>query len=213
MFVLKDVEFKDILDIDSLEVPGNKITCIVGPSGAGKSTMLKLLNNLISPDKGEVLYKGNNVKALDPIKLRREVMMLGQKSITFEGSVKDNLEIPFRWLDREVPDDGRLKDILNDVRLNVGLDKGASNLSGGEKQRLSLARILLLRPEVLLLDEPSSALDEETENLVIEKVVDYVKEKDKTLIMITHSKSIARDYGDRIIEMEAGQIVEEEELR
>ncbi|SJZ35865.1 ABC transporter ATP-binding protein [Selenihalanaerobacter shriftii] len=211
MFILQDVKFKNILVIDELEIPAHKISCIIGPSGAGKSTLLRLINNLISVDQGQVLYREKNVEEINPINLRREVMMLPQKPVTFSGTVRDNLEIGFELTEREVPKESIMKQILNRVQLDKDLAFQAKKLSGGEKQRLSLARILLLKPEVLLLDEPSSALDEETEKLIIEEVVRYVRENNKTSLMITHSKRVAETYGDKIIMLNSGKVIDEVE--
>ncbi|WP_018249884.1 ABC transporter ATP-binding protein [Orenia marismortui] len=210
MFSLEKVKFKDILDIDKLEID-NKITVIIGPSGAGKSTLLKLLNNMISVDSGTILYNGKDLNQINPIGLRREVIMLAQTPIIFEGTVKDNLEAAFKLREEVVANEEKLKEVLKVVHLDKELTDNAEKLSGGEKQRLSLARILLLSPKVLLLDEPSSALDQETERLLIETVVDYVKDRDKTLVMITHSKDIALEYGDKVITLKEGRVVREEE--
>ncbi|OCL26876.1 ABC transporter ATP-binding protein [Orenia metallireducens] len=211
MFSLEKVKFKNILEIDSLEFPDNKITTIIGPSGAGKSTLLKLLNNMVSVDSGTILYKGEDINQLNPVELRREVIMLAQNAIIFGGSIKDNLEIGFRLTEEAIPEEEELKKVLKVVHLSKGLTANTQSLSGGEKQRLALARVLLLNPKVLLLDEPSSALDQETERLVIETVVNYVRDKGKTLIMITHSKDIALEYGDKIITLQEGRVIGEEE--
>ncbi|MPN17699.1 Fe(3+) ions import ATP-binding protein FbpC [bioreactor metagenome] len=93
------------------------------------------------------------------------------------------------------------------VELNKPLEENAEILSGGEKQRLALGRVILMNPEVLLLDEPSSALDEETENLMVAKLASYVKANNKTLVMVTHSKTIALRFSDNIIEISDGKIV------
>jgi putative ABC transport system ATP-binding protein len=211
MFSLEKVKFKNILEIDSLEFPDNKITMIIGPSGAGKSTLLKFLNNMVSVDSGTILYKGEDINQLNPVELRREVIMLAQNAIIFGGSIKDNLEIGFRLTEEAIPEEEELKKVLKVVHLSKGLTANTQSLSGGEKQRLALARVLLLNPKVLLLDEPSSALDQETERLVIETVVNYVRDKGKTLIMITHSKDIALEYGDKIITLQEGRVIGEEE--
>jgi len=209
MFILQNIKFKDILAIDELEIPKDKVSCVIGPSGAGKSTLLKLINNMLSVDQGQILYKRKNVEEISPMDLRREVMMLPQKPIMFAGTIKDNLEIAFKLLEEDVPQEQVLKEVLKKVQLHKELDIQAERLSGGEKQRLSLARVLLLQPEVLLLDEPSSALDENTENLIIEMVVEYVKGNQKTLVMITHSKQIAKEYGDKVIILKNGKVVNE----
>lgn len=209
VFLLKDVKYNNILNIKSLFIPVHKITCIVGESGSGKTTLLKLLNKLISCDSGDIFYKDKPISKLDSIELRREVMMLSQTPAIFKGSIRDNLLMGFKLTEKEEAPSEILKDVLANIKLNKSLDEDASNLSGGEKQRLALGRILLLKPEVYLLDEPSSALDEETEQIIVKKMVDCVKENGKTLIMVTHSKSIAGRFGENIIQLRDGRVVTE----
>ncbi|NMR96455.1 ATP-binding cassette domain-containing protein, partial [Vibrio parahaemolyticus] len=139
---------------------------------------------------------GRNIEDIDPIQLRREVVMLPQKPTVFSGSVKDNLLIGLEFAEKDKVRDEVLSEILRLAQLDKPLSTIASALSGGEKQRLALARIMLLEPEVILLDEPTSALDEGTEERVIESVVEFVKGKTRTLIMVVHSKSIAQRFAD-----------------
>ena len=208
MFNFKNVKYKDVLDIKDLHIEKNKITCIVGESGSGKTTLLKLFNKLISPDKGEIKYMDKNLRDFDSVKLRREVVMLPQSPAIYEGSVKDNLLIGLKFSEKdEVAQEDSLKKILKEVSLNKNLQDNAEKMSGGEQQRLALGRIILLDPNVYLLDEPSSALDEETEYLVIEKMVDHVRKNKKTLIMVTHTKRIAEEFADNIVEVNKGKIV------
>lgn len=211
MFQLNNVKYKNILNINNLHIPQNKITCIVGQSGSGKSTLLKLLNNLISCDSGEILYNNISLDDIDPITLRREVSMLGQSYIIFPGNIKDNLLIGLRFSEKDIVDDLILKDILKTVNLNKNLDDNTDNLSGGEKQRLALARVILLDPKVFLLDEPSSAMDEDTEEIIIKNIVNISKKENKTLIMVTHSKKIAQKYSENIIEISKGEIIASQE--
>jgi len=212
IFTLKNVKYKGMLNIDYLEIPEGKITCIVGESGGGKTTLVKLLNNLISCEEGEILYKGTSIETLDPIQLRREIIMLPQTPLIFPGSIKNNLLIGLGFSEKEPVSEKRLNEVLQMIRVNKDLEADASYLSGGEKQRIALARILLMNPEVLLLDEPSSALDEDTEVYVIEKIINYMKERKKSLIMITHSKTLARTFGEKIIVLAEGRIIEVEEM-
>lgn len=211
MFLLSYVTFKNIINIEKLRIPRNKITCIVGESGSGKTTLLKLLNHLISCDGGEIYYQGKNLKELDPVLLRREVVMLSQVPLIFPGTLKDNLLIGLEYSERIPVEDKELLELLKSVKLGKSLSANASDLSGGEKQRLALSRIILMEPEVYLLDEPSSALDDETEEIIIEKMVSFTRKRNKTMVMVTHSKRIARTYGELIVTMDKGKIIQVEE--
>lgn len=205
MFVLKQVRYKDILNIEDLHFPGEKITCIIGPSGSGKTTLLRLLNKLISCDHGDIFFQNQSLDEIDPVELRRRVVMLGQNPVIFEGTVRDNLLIGLKFSEKPRVDDQTLRNILSRVHLQKDLDQPSKDLSGGEKQRLALGRVLLMEPEVFLLDEPSSALDEETELWVIEEMVRNVQHNHKTLIMVTHARKVAEVCGDRIVEIRNGQ--------
>ena len=207
MFSLQGVKFKDVLDINELQFPANEITCIVGPSGGGKTTLLKLLNNLVSVDQGQVLYQEQNVEEWDPVELRQKVIMISQQPVTFTDTIAEELEIGFKMTCSEVPQKEKLITMMQQMQLNKDLATPVEVLSGGEKQRLALARSLVLNPEVLLLDEPSSALDQDTEEKVIQQLAHYAHHNDVTLIMVTHSLNIAQEFGDNIVEIREGKIV------
>lgn len=212
VFQLMNIRYGDILNIKRMDIPKDKITCIVGESGSGKTTLLKMLNCLISPTEGEILFQEKNISEMDPVELRRKVVMLAQNPVMFPATVRDNLNIALRFSEREPMEDQEMKKYLEMVHLDKSLDQPVENMSGGEKQRLALARVFILNPEVFLLDEPSSALDEETEILIIKETVRYVKQYGKTLIMVTHSKSMAETYGENIIKISKGQFVKEGEM-
>jgi putative ABC transport system ATP-binding protein len=212
MFVIKNIRYKDILEIDYLSIEKNKITCIVGESGSGKTTLLRLLNKMISCESGEIFYNGENIDTVDSVEIRRQITMLPQVPTVFPGTIRENLLIGLKFAEKPMVDDEKLHEILATVNLEKYPDTESDDLSGGEKQRLALGRVILLDPEVFLLDEPSSALDDETEKIVIEKIVSYTKATDKTLIMVTHSKSIAREYSEKIIEISKGRIVSPKEV-
>lgn len=210
MFSLKEVIYKDILNIKSLNIKKNKVTCIIGQSGSGKTTLLRLLNKMISCDSGEIFYENKLLNNIDSINLRREVVMLPQSPAIFNGSIRDNLLIGLKFSEKPFVEDDKLSLVLKMVNLNKNLSDDAEKLSGGEKQRVALGRVILMEPEVLLLDEPSSALDEDTEHMIIEALVNYTKEKNKTLIMVTHSRKVASSFSDEIIEIERGRVVNRE---
>jgi putative ABC transport system ATP-binding protein len=207
MFKIENLKYKNILDIESLIIPSEKITSILGASGSGKTTLLRHLNKLISPDNGNLFYFDKSLVETDSIELRRKVVMLSQNPAIFPGTIKDNLLLGLKFSEKPLPLESKLDEILKMIKLNKSLNENAENLSGGEKQRLALGRVILMEPEVFLLDEPSSALDEETANLLIEKLVTYVKATNKTLIMVTHSKAIASKFSDNIIEISNGKVL------
>jgi len=207
LYQLNGVVYKDILDIPELDIPENKVTCIYGESGAGKSTLLRLLNHLLSPDSGSISLRGVDISGMDPIELRRRVLMLPQNPLVYPGSIRDNLNIGIRFSGRKhCPGDHALKEVLDTSSLNKPLDTDAKTLSGGEKQRLALARLFLLDPEVLLLDEPSASLDGATERTVIANAVTYAKEQRKSLIMVSHAQHLVDEFGEAVVELARGTV-------
>lgn len=212
MFSLKKVIYKHILEINDLNIKRYKVTCIVGESGSGKSTLLRLLNKLISYDSGEIFYNGQSLNSINSIELRRNIGMLPQLPVIFPGSIKDNLLIGLKFAEKPLVDDKKLRTILNIIHLNKNLDDNSDKLSGGERQRLALGRLILIDPDVFLLDEPSSAMDEKTENIIIKTLVSYIQETNKTLIMVTHSKKVAQTYAENIIEIHQGKVIDIKEV-
>ncbi|MCM3576236.1 MULTISPECIES: ATP-binding cassette domain-containing protein [Mesobacillus] len=201
MFELKNVQVDGIVHIDELTIPSNQFTCIVGPSGSGKSTLLRLLNGLSSPDHGEILFKNKSISTMDPLQLRRTVVMVSQAPVIFDGSIEDNLQIGRSFSEKEPASVKKMEEMLQLFLLDKRLDEEAEHLSGGEKQRLSWARAMLLDPEVFLLDEPTSALDEDTARTVLSRFYEYANRNFKTVIMITHSKELAGLVAENTIDM------------
>lgn len=209
MFKLKDIKFKNILDIENLDINENVVTIVKGESGSGKSTMLKLLNNIVSPDSGVVMYNGVDVNDINPITLRREVIMQSQFPNIFPGNVRENLNIIFTLRGEEGLDDEKLLKALEIVNLKKDLIDDAQNLSGGEKTRLSIARLFLVEPEVFLLDEPGASLDSKTEEILMNNVISEIKKRNKTLIFISHSDN-PEMIADEIITMKNGKVLSHE---
>jgi putative ABC transport system ATP-binding protein len=205
MFEFIDVKFKEILNIPKLRIEKEKITSLIGPSGSGKTTILKMLNKMLSPTVGHILFNGQSLDQINSVDHRRHVTMLSQAPVMFDGDIKENLVAGLKYQKREIPDDNVLADMLVKVKLNKELSSPTQTLSGGEKQRLALGRVLLLNSEIYLLDEPSSALDETTAEAVIEMIAEYARSENKTLVMVTHSKAIAQRFSDEIIEVCNGQ--------
>ena len=206
MFRLRNVKARDIIHIEDLEIPAKQITCVVGESGSGKTTLLRLLNQMVSSDEGEIWFNGQPIEQIDPVLLRRKVVMLPQQPVMFDGNVRDNLLVGLSFAERPPAGDEQLRQMLRFVHLDKELDDHPESFSGGEKQRLGLARVLLLDADVLLLDEPTSALDDHTAREVMKNVAEHCKTKGKTVIMITHSRQLADEFADCVIELHQGKI-------
>jgi putative ABC transport system ATP-binding protein len=205
-FILEGIKYMDILDILELKIPLHQVTCLLGESGSGKTTLLRLLNHLISPDSGRILFMGEELDELNPVELRRRVVMMPQAPVVFPGSVEENLLQGLVFSEKpQVPHES-LALVMEKVNLSKELHTPAGVLSGGEKQRLALARILLMDPDVFLLDEPSSALDELTEKLILDSLTAYVRARGKTLIMVTHNRRMGDFYADYTVLLEKGSI-------
>ena len=207
MIRFENVKYKKILNIPHLDIPKGEITSILGPSGSGKTTLIKLMNQLLSPDSGTIYYKDQPISEISSVILRREVVMLAQQAIIYPGSIADNLLIGLKFSEKELPNPEKLEQVMEDFKLDYSLERSAFDLSGGEQQRLALARVLLMAPEVLLLDEPSSSLDQDTAFFILERTASYIRKSHKTLVLITHSKEIAEKFSDSILDLE--QIQEE----
>jgi ABC-type antimicrobial peptide transport system, ATPase component len=207
MFKLTNIKFKNILNIPSLII-NKPITCIVGSSGSGKTTLLRMLNCLNVPDSGTIVYNGQELSKTDTIKLRRKVVMLGQTPVIYSGTIEDNLQIGLEFSKKLPASSSLMKEVLERVELDKPLTDSCANLSGGEKQRLCLARVMLMDADTYLLDEPSAALDKETELFIIDNFSKFVLENNKELIMVTHSEQIAEKFPHSIIRIEKGIVTE-----
>ena len=188
----------------SFDVHPNEILTINGPSGSGKSTVLKYLAQLQSPaltTSGDYLFKGENVEDIDPIELRQNVSYCFQSPTLFGETVRDNLQFSYDIRDMDF-DEELAKDLLSHVQLPKSyLDKDITTLSGGEKQRVALIRNVQFRPDILLLDEITSALDSDTRKIIWEWLNQYRKENNVTVIIVSHIKK-EQQLADRIITLD-----------
>ncbi|MCC7575750.1 MAG: ATP-binding cassette domain-containing protein [Methanomethylovorans sp.] len=206
---LQNVSFvndgKAILRNVSFVVEAGDFISIVGPSGSGKSTLLRLCSHLISPTGGNIFYKGVNMNEYIPTDLRKSIAYCSQSPYLFGNNVKENLDFPFSV--RKMPfNEGRVKELFSLFNIPFTfLTADVQNLSGGEKQRISLVRTLLFLPEVLLLDEITSALDAENTRMV-ENAVSSLNNEGITVLWITHDPEKSQKYANKIITVEAGKI-------
>jgi putative ABC transport system ATP-binding protein len=208
LFELRDVRLarggRQVLDGLSAEIPEG-VTALVGPSGSGKSTVLRLLNRLSDPDSGTVLYRGRDVRELDPLELRCEVALVPQLPALLPGTVASNVAFATELAGAE-PD---LERALGLAGLSGEFaERDVGKLSVGERQRVMLARALAQNPRVLLLDEPTSALDPEARGAVEQTIGRLESELDVAIVIVTHDHDQARRLATSAIGIEAGRATE-----
>ncbi|WP_068677383.1 phosphate ABC transporter ATP-binding protein [Oceanobacillus sp. Castelsardo] len=185
-----------------------KITTLVGPSGAGKTTLFRLCNRLISPNSGQITINNKPIEQYDPIILRRKIGLALQSATMLSGSVYKNLSLPLTLKGETLPEEDA-KELLEDVSLGKDfLNRNINDLSGGQKQKVSIARTLVNRPNVLLLDEITSSLDRISQH-DIEELIQKINQKyGTTIIWITHNLDQALNIGDYSWVMMAGEVIE-----
>jgi putative ABC transport system ATP-binding protein len=190
--------------------PGDRLA-LVGPTGCGKSLILRALALLDSVDEGEIAWRGKSISDRDVPEYRARALYLQQRSPVLEGTVIDNLKVPFELhLRRESPSpENQLAQLLDHLgRDERFLATRTMNLSGGERQIVALLRALLVSPMVLLLDEPSAALDPHTTS-TLEQLVDSWQRQvpaERAFVWVTHDPEQAKRVAHRVIRLDAGRI-------
>ena len=192
-------------------VEEGEVLCIVGPSGSGKSTMLRCINRLEEPTKGEIFIDGELVTESNLDQMRTKMGMVFQSFNLFpHKSVLENLTlgpVNVKKEDAKAAAEKGLK-LLERVGLAEKANEYQRHLSGGQQQRVAIARALAMDPEVILFDEPTSALDPEMVGEVLDVMKDLAKEG-MTMVVVTHEMGFAKDVADKVIFMDGGYIVEE----
>src|SRR5438270_1225627 len=198
-------EDRRILDGASILVPPGEAVAIQGPSGSGKSTFARALATLLEPDAGAVLLGGRDASQIAPTQFRTRVAFLAQQPAMFEGSVVRNLKTG-PALHGESLSDAQASDLIRAVGLDEPiLQREARILSGGEKQRVALARALANAPEVLLLDEPTAALDPEAGERIV-ALLRELRARGLSVVMVTHEEAHARALDGTLYRCERGRL-------
>ncbi|MGO4993753.1 ATP-binding cassette domain-containing protein [Jeotgalibaca porci] len=196
---------KEILKDISFKIQKGDFLTIKGPSGSGKSTLLKLLAAIMNPSAGEIIYKGKPLSEYEITDYRKEVSYSFQNAALFGTTVADNLMFPYE-IRNEPFDRDRAIALLDKVMLSEQyLDQKITELSGGEKQRVALIRNVLFTPEVLLLDEVTSALDAENRKVISDAILRLNRENNITVLWVTHNTDEINDAA-KTIEMKAGRL-------
>jgi len=199
------VDGEAIVDTVDFEVEPGDVFVIFGPSGAGKSSLLRLLNRLDEPSSGTVRVRGQDYRDIPPQRLRKQVGMVPQQPTLIDGTVAENVSWGPR-LRGEPVDRERVNDLLDRLGLSGFADREAGDLSGGEAQRVAIARTLYNEPDIVLLDEPASSLDADAARQVETLLSDVMRDLSITAILVTHDTERARRLGSRGIRVEDGRV-------
>ena len=220
VFVLEKVSKKfkvdkgdiTILDEINLVFPNKGLISIVGKSGSGKSTLLNLLMGIEKPTSGKILFKGKNICKFNDRKFSkyhlRDLSIVFQHYNLFDNLTSfDNIVLPAKMVGlRKKKYKKRAKEIFKNLNISSLMKRKTKSLSGGEKQRIAIARALITEPSVILCDEPTGALDSKNSNEIMEIFKEYSKKI--LIIMVSHNLDLVKKYSDSIIELKEGKIAD-----
>ncbi len=200
-----------MLSIDSMALHAGKVYGLIGPSGAGKSTLLRIINLLTPPSVGTYLFQGQPLpeNGRDKLKIQRKMALVFQKSLLFRDSVFNNVAygLKARNFSREEIE-SKVNLFLEQVGLKHLAHRRADTLSGGEAQRVAVARAVAFDPELLLLDEPTANLDPGNIEIIENMIRQMNREKNITVVIVTHNVFQARRIADEVIFLDRGRVIE-----
>lgn len=198
---------RDVLRVDSLDIQRGEMLAVVGPNGAGKSTLLLALARLLKPAGGEIMYEGKSLRHWDELEYRRKISFVFQAPLLMDMTVEQNVALGMKF--RGAPKE-QIQHQVGKWMRQMGVEalakRRAGQLSGGEAQRVSLARALVLDPELLLLDEPFAALDPPTRSKLIEDLSGLLGRDHRTSVFVTHNLSEAARLSHRIAVVLGGML-------
>ena len=205
---------KQILDVEKFCVNKGETMALIGINGSGKSTLVQVLALLLKPDEGSIFFQGEEISPQKMLRFRRKMALVFQESLLLDTTVYNNVASGLRLRGHKKSEiDARVMDWLK----KFGVDSLASSstrfLSGGEAHRISLARALVMDPEVLFLDEPFAALDYPTKKSLISEFSDILKATKISTVFVTHDPSEIPVLADRVTVLEAGKVIQSSTMR
>jgi osmoprotectant transport system ATP-binding protein len=210
--IVKKYRTKTIINSFSLDIEAGQLVVFIGPSGCGKTTLLKMINKLIQPTSGKIFVNGTDISTMNPIELRRNIGYVIQNTGLFPHmSIKENLELIPKLKGEEPGSIAKKTEELLDM---VGLDpkeymhRYPNELSGGQQQRIGVARAFSTNSDIILMDEPFSALDPVTRSSLQDELFQMQKELNKTIIFVTHDMDEAIKIADKICILKDGDILQ-----
>lgn len=203
------------LDRFNLQIPQQKIVCIIGPSGCGKTTLLKLINRLIEPEAGQIFVEGEDISKLNPVHLRRRIGYVIQQIGLFPHmTIEENISIVPRLRgDSKKKQQIRTEELLELIGLQPDQfrKRYPNELSGGQQQRIGVARALAAEPSIILMDEPFSALDPISRVQLQKELIKLNEQLHKTIVFVTHDIDEAFKIADEIVLLKDGELVQASE--
>lgn len=209
--VSKAYKEHNVIENINLEINKGELVVLIGPSGCGKTTILKMINRLIEPSDGQIKINGTDIEVQDPIELRRNIgYVIQQTGLFIHMTVRENIEIIPRLAKMPVSEivDRTVK-LMETVGLpEEFLDRYPNHLSGGQQQRVGVARAFAMNPDIILMDEPFSALDPLTRSQLQDELVSLQSKLHKTIVFVTHDMDEAVKIADRICILQGGRILQ-----
>lgn len=203
----KGLVFDNKIRYPDIGLKRGEVTFISGPSGCGKTTLFRLLNGTANASAGDVLVDGRSISRIEPLALRRRVLLVNQQSYLFIGTIAENFAIYYRYLEENGPKEEVMQACLQSCGLSMPLTTPVQPLSGGEQQRVFNAICLSLKRECYLWDEPTAALDEETAQAFVAVLVEQAKKNYLAMAVITHDDHLLKEYKEQTIILPAIKIL------
>ena len=198
----KNLNFKNLIYYPEIKIKKNTFSFIIGESGCGKSTYLKLLNGTNVSSGGNILFNGKNIKNIEILNHRKKVLLLPQEIFLFNGSIKENFDYYYSFIEKKNLSENEIKKFLEICCIELPISTNCSNLSGGEKQRVFISIFISFKPNILLLDEPNSSLDENISIKLFKNLKQFFKENNITSICICHNNKLVDMFSDNTIRLE-----------
>lgn len=201
LYSTKQLQFLDQIHYPEIHIEQDSFCFISGESGCGKSSYLKLLNATLIPQQGEIYYHNKRIWDYPILSYRKEVLLVPQDVFLLDACISDNFNFYYDSIEKPHLSDAEMKRYLHICCANFDLSTDCSHLSGGERQRIFLAIFLSLSPKVLLLDEPTAALDDQTATTLLQNIKNHCKTSHITAICVCHNKAFIQQFSDYTIEL------------
>ncbi|MEX1308401.1 MAG: energy-coupling factor ABC transporter ATP-binding protein [Eubacteriales bacterium] len=201
IFSTEAVQFKNLITFPNIQIQPNIPTFVVGKNGSGKSTLFKMFNRTLSPAQGKILYRGEDIASIPPLDIRKQVLLVSQQVFLFDDTIRGNFATYYEVAGKEKPSDDEIEHYLSLTNANFGLDHDTRTLSGGERQRVYLAIYASFKPDVLLLDEPTAALDKESAVDVMAQIFNFCEENKISCVTISHDANIVSLFARQIVRL------------